>query len=108
LVTGFAAGRKKFPVSKSRRNPFSTRRAAPRRKFKKCELSPARLNLRRRADVILVLEVGRLTQTGTHPELVVRPGPHPDTAELQMSDLDEESTKAKCSRARSFKRGWRG
>ena len=54
-----------------------------------------RLNLLRRADVILVLEDGRLTQTGTHPELVARPGPYRDTAELQMMDLDDGSNKAK-------------
>ena len=48
-----------------------------------------RLNLLRRADVILVLEDGRLTQTGTHDELVGRPGPYHDTAVLQMMDLDQ-------------------
>ena len=48
-----------------------------------------RLNLLRRADVILVLEDGRLTQLGTHTELVNRPGPYRDTAELQIMDLDE-------------------
>jgi ATP-binding cassette subfamily B protein len=48
-----------------------------------------RLNLLRRADVILVLEDGRLTQMGTHTELVNRPGPYRDTAELQIMDLDE-------------------
>jgi ABC-type multidrug transport system fused ATPase/permease subunit len=46
-----------------------------------------RLNLLRRADVILVLEDGRLTQSGTHNELVTRPGPYHDTAELQIMDL---------------------
>jgi ATP-binding cassette subfamily B protein len=48
-----------------------------------------RLNLLRRADLILVLEDGRLTQTGTHEELVVRLGPYRDTAELQIMDLDD-------------------
>jgi len=48
-----------------------------------------RLNLLRRADVILVLEDGRLTQMGTHTELVNRSGPYRDTAELQIMDLDE-------------------
>jgi len=49
-----------------------------------------RLNLLRRADVILVLEEGRLTQMGTHAELVTRPGPYRDTAELQIMDLDDK------------------
>jgi len=48
-----------------------------------------RLNLLRRADLILVLESGRLTQAGTHQELVGRPGPYHDTAALQIMDLDE-------------------
>jgi len=43
----------------------------------------------RRADLILVLEEGRLTQTGTHAELVHRPGPYHETALLQIMDLDE-------------------
>ncbi len=47
-----------------------------------------RLNLLRRADLILVLENGRLTQTGTHSDLIRRPGPYHDTAELQIMDLD--------------------
>jgi ATP-binding cassette subfamily B protein len=48
-----------------------------------------RLNLLRRADLILVLEDGRLTQSGTHEELVLRPGPYRDTAELQIMDLND-------------------
>jgi len=48
-----------------------------------------RLNLLRRADIILVLENGRLTQSGTHEELVSRLGPYHDTAELQIMDLDD-------------------
>jgi ATP-binding cassette subfamily B protein len=47
----------------------------------------SRLNLLRRADRILVLENGRLTQTGTHDELVHRPGPYHETALLQIMDL---------------------
>jgi ATP-binding cassette subfamily B protein len=47
----------------------------------------SRLSLLRRADVILVLEDGRLTQTGTHEELVHRPGPYHETALLQIMDL---------------------
>ena len=46
-----------------------------------------RLSLLRRADLILVLENGRLAQTGRHEELVHRPGPYHDTALLQMMDL---------------------
>jgi ABC-type multidrug transport system fused ATPase/permease subunit len=47
----------------------------------------SRLNLLRRADLILVLEDGRLTQSGTHKELVHRPGPYHETALLQIMDL---------------------
>jgi ABC-type multidrug transport system fused ATPase/permease subunit len=49
----------------------------------------SRLSLLRRADWILVLEDGRLTQSGTHAELVHRPGPYHETALLQMMDLRE-------------------
>jgi ATP-binding cassette subfamily B protein len=48
-----------------------------------------RLSLLRRADLILVLEDGRLTQSGTHDELVHRPGPYHETALLQIMDLGE-------------------
>ena len=48
-----------------------------------------RLSLLRRADMILVLEDGRLTQSGTHAELVHRPGPYHETALLQIMDLGE-------------------
>jgi ABC-type multidrug transport system fused ATPase/permease subunit len=47
----------------------------------------SRLSLLRRADSILVLEDGRLTQSGTHDELVHRPGPYHETALLQIMDL---------------------
>ena len=47
----------------------------------------SRLSLLRRADLILVLEDGKLTQTGTHDELVHRPGPYHETALLQIMDL---------------------
>jgi ATP-binding cassette, subfamily B, bacterial len=47
----------------------------------------SRLNLLRRADLILVLEDGRLTQSGTHEELVHKPGPYHETALLQIMDL---------------------
>jgi len=48
-----------------------------------------RLSLLRRADLILVLEDGRLTQSGTHAELVHRPGPYHETALLQIMDLGD-------------------
>jgi ATP-binding cassette subfamily B protein len=54
-----------------------------------------RLNLLRQADHILVLEDGRLTQSGTHNELVHQPGPYHETALLQIMDLGEpEGTSA--------------
>ena len=49
----------------------------------------SRLSLLRRADLILVLEDGHLTQSGTHQELVHRPGPYHETALLQIMDLGE-------------------
>jgi ATP-binding cassette subfamily B protein len=54
----------------------------------------SRLSLLRRADKILVLENGRLTQTGTHDELAHRPGVYHETALLQIMDLDEPKGKA--------------
>lgn len=53
-----------------------------------------RLSLLRRADVILVLEGGRLARTGTHDELVHAPGPYHDTALLQIMDLGESEGRA--------------
>jgi ABC-type glutathione transport system ATPase component len=50
-----------------------------------------RLSMLRRADMILVLEDGRLTQSGTHAELVHRPGPYHETALLQIMDLGENT-----------------
>ncbi|MGH8022881.1 MAG: ABC transporter ATP-binding protein, partial [Limisphaerales bacterium] len=50
----------------------------------------SRLSLLRRADVVLVLENGRLIQTGAHEELAHRPGLYHETALLQMMDLDEQ------------------
>jgi ATP-binding cassette subfamily B protein len=44
----------------------------------------------RRADFILVLENGKLVQTGTHEELAHRPGIYHETALLQIMDLDDE------------------
>jgi ATP-binding cassette subfamily B protein len=54
----------------------------------------SRLSLLRRADLILVLEDGRLTQWGTHAELVHRPGPYHETALLQIMDLGEVEGKS--------------
>jgi ATP-binding cassette subfamily B protein len=48
-----------------------------------------RLSLLRRADVILVLDKGRLVHTGTHDELVRMPGLYRETALLQLMDLGE-------------------
>jgi ATP-binding cassette, subfamily B, bacterial len=50
----------------------------------------SRLSLLRRADFILVLENGRLVQTGTHEELAHCPGIYHETALLQIMDLDHE------------------
>ena len=49
-----------------------------------------RLSLLRRADVILVLEQGRLTRMGTHEQLIHVPGPYRETALLQLMDLAPE------------------
>ncbi len=57
-----------------------------------------RLNLLRRADLILVLEDGRLTQSGTHAELVHRPGPYHETALLQIMDLGENVVESRGSK----------
>jgi ATP-binding cassette subfamily B protein len=54
----------------------------------------SRLSLLRRADLILVLEDGRLTQTGRHEELVHRPGPYHETALLQLMDLGQTEGRA--------------
>jgi ATP-binding cassette, subfamily B, bacterial len=49
----------------------------------------SRLSLLRRADIILVLENGRLTQSGTHEQLAHRPGLYHQTALLQLMDLGQ-------------------
>jgi len=46
-----------------------------------------RLSLLRRADVILVLDKGRLVQIGNHDQLVHEPGLYHDAAVLQLMDL---------------------
>ena len=50
-----------------------------------------RLSLLRRADVILVLDKGRLAHVGTHDELAHVPGPYRETALLQLMDLTERA-----------------
>jgi ATP-binding cassette subfamily B protein len=50
-----------------------------------------RLSLLRRADVILVLEKGRLERMGTHEQLVHVPGIYRETALLQLMDLNESA-----------------
>jgi ABC-type glutathione transport system ATPase component len=50
-----------------------------------------RLSLLRRADVILVLDKGRLVEQGSHETLVRAPGLYRETALLQFMDVDGES-----------------
>ena len=50
-----------------------------------------RLSLLRRAEVILVLERGRLARMGRHEELVRVPGIYRETALLQLMDLTEDT-----------------
>ncbi len=47
-----------------------------------------RISLLRRADVILVLDQGRLVQTGTHHDLAHQSGLYHEAAVLQLMDLD--------------------
>jgi ABC-type multidrug transport system fused ATPase/permease subunit len=49
----------------------------------------SRLSLLRWADVIFVLENGRLTQSGTHDQLAHGPGLYHETALLQLMDLGQ-------------------
>ena len=49
----------------------------------------SRLSLLRWADVIFVLENGRLTHSGTHDQLAHRPGLYHETALLQLMDLGQ-------------------
>jgi len=48
-----------------------------------------RLSTLRRADVILVLDGGRIVQRGTHAELMRQPGPYLRVAELQLVDAGD-------------------
>ncbi len=52
-----------------------------------------RLSLLRRADRILILENGRLIQTGTHHEIIRLAGPYREAAMLQLMDLGEETAR---------------
>jgi ATP-binding cassette subfamily B protein len=54
----------------------------------------SRLSLLRRADLVLVLEDGQLTQTGRHDDLAHRPGIYRETALLQLMDLGQPEGKA--------------
>jgi len=51
-----------------------------------------RLSLLRRADIILVLDQGRLMGFGTHQQLLRAPGPYRETALLQLMDLETTET----------------
>lgn len=53
-----------------------------------------RLSLLRRADLILVLEKGKLIKNGTHERLVKVAGPYQDTAMLQLMDLGQEEAQS--------------
>ena len=61
-----------------------------------------RLSLLRRADVILVLEKGRLLHVGKHDDLVHLPGTYRETALLQLMDLTEDDVAASRQSAADF------
>ena len=46
-----------------------------------------RLTTVRRADLIIVLDRGRILESGTHDELVARPGPYKDLYSLHFADV---------------------
>ena len=51
-----------------------------------------RLSTLRRADRVIVLDRGRITQMGTHAELLRQPGHYRDNALLQMNDAATDET----------------
>lgn len=51
-----------------------------------------RLSTVRRADVIVVMEAGRIIETGTHTELLARGGQYRKLYELQFADEEEMAT----------------
>ena len=51
-----------------------------------------RLSTIRRANSIVVMEAGRITETGTHAELLARGGKYRTLYELQFADEEEEMT----------------
>jgi ABC-type multidrug transport system fused ATPase/permease subunit len=51
-------------------------------------VSAHRLSTLRRADLVVVLEGGRVVQMGSHEELVRQAGPYYQAARLQMLDDD--------------------
>ncbi|HTL56804.1 MAG TPA: ABC transporter ATP-binding protein [Candidatus Limnocylindrales bacterium] len=54
-----------------------------------------RLSLLRQADMILVLENGRLVAAGTHADLLRIRGPYRETAALQLMDLSDQHAESR-------------
>ena len=50
-----------------------------------------RLTTVRRADLIVVLDRGRILESGTHQELLARPGPYKDLYLLQFTDVADSA-----------------